>query len=157
MMVRKVHVSTYASIENFCVNDLLMWIAVHALTSPLSIEVDFEIMKLYMNAISSLMHQKQIWEVFPRELIKSFCDYTTISVGLGTLVKCSGDCDGNAATTTAAAAADLMKCEVLDASVNDTADEVMDAFCCSHDILLQHDNSDRVDESSVTHQCNMLL
>ena len=140
----------YASIEYFCVNDLLRWILVHASTSPPSIEVDFEILKLCMNAIPSSMRQKQIWEAILSELIKSYCDYTTLSVGLGTLVKCGGAGGSNAAR------ADLVKCEVLDAFATETAGQVMDAFRRSHDILAQHDESDGEDESPITRRGDVL-
>ena len=142
--------TSYASIEYFCVNDLLRWILVHASTSPPSIEVDFEILKLCMNAIPSSMRQKQIWEAILSELIKSYCDYTTLSVGLGTLVRCGGAGGGTVAR------ADLVKCEVLDAFATETAGQVMDAFRRSHDILLQHDESDGEDEPPVTRRGDVL-
>ena len=84
--------SMSASIERFCVNDLLRWILVHASASPTStVEKDFEIFKLCMKAIPSLSRQKQIWETILRELIKSYCDYTALAVGLRTLVSGGGN------------------------------------------------------------------
>ncbi len=142
--------ASYASIEHFCVNDLLRWILVHASISSLSIEIDFEVLNLCMNAIPSTMRQKQIWEAILRELIKSYCDFTTLSVGLGTLVKCGGVYNDNEARS------DFVKCEVLDTFAMSTAEQAMNAFRRSHDILHHHDESDEEDESPVTRQGDVL-
>ncbi|KAL3808336.1 hypothetical protein ACHAXA_003234 [Cyclostephanos tholiformis] len=141
---------SYSSIEHFCVNDLLKWILVHASTSSSSIEIDFDVLNLCLNAIPSTMRQKKIWEAILRELIKSYCDYTTLSVGLGTLVKLGGACDVNKTR------ADFVKCEMLDAFAINAADQVIDAFRRSHDILRQHDESDGEDELPVTRQGDVL-
>ncbi len=49
-----------------------------------------------------------------------------------------------------------MKCDVLDAFATNIAGQVMDDFCRSHDILLQHDESDGEEESPVTRRGNAL-
>ncbi len=118
-----------ASIERFCVNDLLKWILEHGSTSPSTIKTDFEIFQSCMHSIPSLIHQKQIWETILRELIKSDCDYTTLAIGLGTL-------------TNSEASTNFVRCHVLDTFAIDTANILMNEFRRSHDILQQHDERD---------------
>ena len=125
------------SIERFCVNDLLRWILVHSSSSiskSSTINTDFEIFKLCMDSIQSSHRQKQIWETVLQELIKAYCDYTTMAVALTTL---AGSKYG----------VDLVRCEVLDKFAVETSDYVMAEFRRSHDILRHQDESDD-DESS---------
>lgn len=113
--------STCASVERFCVNNLLRWILDHASSSPITIKVDFEIFKLCMPSIPSLIRQKQIWETILRELIKSFCDYTSLSIGLISLA--------SSETSTI-----FVKSEVLDTFAINTAAWLINDFRRSHEV-----------------------
>jgi len=140
--------ASLSSVERFCVNDLLRWILVHAssvMSSSAIIKTDFEIFKLCLASLPSSTRQKQIWETVLRELIKSYCNYTTLAIGLGTLAggneeRADGG-DGNNA--------DTVRCEVLDAFATETADRAVLEFQHSRDIL-QHLNDEEETPSSFT-------
>ena len=117
-------ISTFASIERFCVNDLLRWILEHASTSSSAIKIDFEIFQLCMYSIPSVIRQKQICETILRELIKSGCDYTALAIGLETLASSE-------------ASSNFVQCQVLDTFAIDTSESLMNTFRLSHDILHQ--------------------
>ncbi|KAL9186973.1 hypothetical protein ACHAXT_010693 [Thalassiosira profunda] len=123
------------SIERFCVNDLLRWILVHATTTAASVQTDFEILRLCLEAMGQ-GQRKQVWATVLRELVKSYCDYTTLSIGLATLA--AGD--------------DLVECAVLDAFAMETAEHAVAAFRRSH--LLGH-GDDEEREESVTRRGNL--
>jgi len=137
---------TTTTIEHFCVNDLLRWILIHSSSHLLSlIDIDFELLKLCLHAIPSLIRQKQIWEVILSELIKCYCDYATLSVGLEVMVK-----------NDSAAAVALVKCDMLDVFATETAEQVMNTFRRSQEILNEHDELEGEDDTSISRQGDVL-
>lgn len=118
---------TTISLERFCVNDLIRWVLIHASASPSAIKTDFGILKLCLLSLTSPHQQKQIWEAVLRELIKSFCDFTTLAVGLSTMA------DGID-----------VRCDVLDQFGMDTGDSFMSFYRKSHDLMHQDDDVDSV-------------
>lgn len=139
------------TIEHFCVNDLLRWILVHSSIAPTAIETDFKILKKCMQSMPSSNRQKQVWETVLRELIKSFCDFTTLAVGLSTMTK-GNDNDKNTEFFKSGHA-DLVRCTVLDSFAIETSDQMMSSYRQSHHLLRDYD----IIESSPKRKGNLLL
>jgi len=141
------------SVEDFILNDLLRWILVHGSTSQRSsVGVDFKILKLCLYSITSVSRQTEIWETVLRELIKAYCDYTTIADGLLVMISYERDnclnCDNE----------NFVKCKVLDTFAADAANEFANSFRRSHDILRDHnEDADDEEESHVLRKGDLSL
>ena len=138
------------SVEAFILNDLLRWILVHGSTSARSsVQVDFKILKLCLYSITSISRQGEIWETVLRELIKAYCDYTTIADGLSLMVGYKGEscstCDDE----------NFVKCKTLDKFATDTANSFLGSYRQSHDIL--RDSHDEEDDICVQHKGDLAL
>eukprot|EP00804_Cyclotella_cryptica_P003277 CCRYP_010525-RA/>CCRYP_010525-RA protein AED:0.01 eAED:0.01 QI:921/1/1/1/1/1/3/599/1584 len=132
---------TSLSLEEFCVNNLIRWILIHATTAPAAIPTDFNIGKLLLLSIRPLHQQRQVWETILRELIKSFCDVSTLATGLCAMASDSDDID-------------LIRCRALDQFANELGNIFMDNFRRSHD--LSHQPGD-TDDPAVSYQGDMSL
>jgi len=139
------------SIEHFCVNDLLRWILVHSSIATTAIETDFEILKKCIQSMPSFNRQKQVWETILRELIKSFCDFTTLAVGLSTMTRRIHNDKNNESFKSSHA--DLVRCAVLDSFASETCDQMMNSYRQSHHLLRDYD----IIESSPKRKGNLLL
>ncbi|KAL7436735.1 hypothetical protein ACHAXM_008688 [Skeletonema potamos] len=131
------------SVENFILNDLLRWILIHGSTSQRSsVGVDFKILKLCLYSMTSVSRQTEIWESVLRELIKAYCDYTTIADGLLVMIQYEREtclnCDND----------NFVKCKVLDTFAADAANEFVNSFRRSHDILRDHNDDDDDDDEA---------
>ena len=137
------------SVEDFILNDLLRWILVHGSTSQRSsVCVDFKILKLCLYSIASISRQSEIWETVLRELVKAYCDYTTIADGLLVMISYERDSYPNCD----------VKCKVLDTFAADTAHEFASSFRRSHDILRdQNEDVDGEEESRVLRKGDLSL
>ena len=122
--------SMVSLVERFCVNDLLRWILNHAMTCSVAVEVDFQILKLCLHSIPSSECQKKIWEIVLHELIGSYSNFSTFTVGLKTL---TGDC------LSGVDLAPVLRCDVLDKFAIDTAEQVIGSFRRTH-VLKLHDD-----------------
>eukprot|EP00986_Skeletonema_menzelii_P010399 scaffold5067_cov161-Skeletonema_menzelii.AAC.11 len=127
------------SVEDFILNDLLRWILVHGSTSQRSsVCVDFKILKLCLYSIASVSRQSELWETVLRELVKAYCDYTTIADGLLVMISYERDSCPNC----------IVKCKVLDTFAAGTAQEFASSFRRSHGILRDHSEDVDDDEES---------
>lgn len=133
---------TTVSLEEFCVNNLIRWILIHSKSAPSAISTDFNIGKHLLLSIHSAHQQKQVWETILRELIKSYCDVTTLATGL-----CAMASDGDMS------AIDLIKCQTLDQFAMEMGNSFMKEFWLSHDLS----HTDDSNENSSMHQGDMCL
>ncbi|KAL7486519.1 hypothetical protein ACHAW6_012114 [Cyclotella cf. meneghiniana] len=129
------------SLEQFCVNNLIRWILIHAKALPAAIPTDFTIGKWLLLSIQPLHQQRQVWETILRELIKAYCDVSTLATGLCAMASENGK-----------SYADLIRCRTLDQFAIEVSSTVMDNFRRSHDLSHQPDDSD---EPVVSYQGDM--
>ncbi len=141
------------SVEDFILNDLIRWVLIHGSTAQRSsVSVDFKILKFCLYSIASISRQTEIWETVFRELIKAYCDYTTISEGLLVMISYDRDSFANRDNE------NFVKCKVLDTFAADAAHEFASSFRQSQDILRDHneDVGDK-DESHVLRKGDLSL
>lgn len=140
------------SVEDFILNDLLRWILVHgSISQRSSVGVDFKILKLCLYSMTSVSRQTELWETVLRELIKAFCDYTTIADGLLVMFRYEKEsclnCDNE----------NFVKCKVLDTFAADAVNEFVSSFRRSHDILRDHDDDNDEEEACVQRKGDLSL
>eukprot|EP00956_Cyclotella_meneghiniana_P017101 scaffold27561_cov74-Cyclotella_meneghiniana.AAC.6 len=131
------------TIEEFCVNNIIRWILVHAQSEPLAIPADFNIAKHLLLSIQSSHQQKHVWETILRELIKSYCDVTTLATGF-----CAMTSDSDEKLVV-----ELIRCHTLDQFAVELCDAFMDSFWRSHDLTY----IDEKDNCSIEHPGDMCL
>lgn len=122
------------TIEEFCVNNIIRWILIHAQSEPLAIPADFNIAKLLLLSIQSSHQQKHIWEAIMRELIKSYCDVTTLATGF-----CAMTSDSDEKSVV-----DLIRCQTLDQFAIELCDAFIDSFWRSHDLTYIDEKDDSI-------------
>jgi hypothetical protein len=120
------------SVEDFCVNNLIRWILIHSRSVSTAIASDFNILKYLLLSIHSIHQQKQIWGTVLRELINSYCDVTTLAIGLCAMAT---DIDGQSF-------ADMIRCQILDEFAIETSDRFINKFWQSHDLSHRIDEND---------------
>ena len=135
-------IETSLSLEEFCVNDLIRWILIHSKSALSAVPTDFQIAKCLLLSIQSAHQQKQIWETILKELIKSYCDVTSLATGLCAM---AAGADGGTL--------DLIRCSTLDQFAMELSDSFIDSFWLSHDLS----RTDSHKNSVVHHEGDMFL
>ena len=114
---------TFLSLEEFCVNNLIRWVLIHSKSTRSAIQTDFYIAKRLLLSIQSVHQQKQVWETILNELIKSYCDVTSLAIGLCAMAANEKD-----------VTLDLIKCRTLDQFAIVLSDAFVDSFWLAHDL-----------------------